>query len=109
MTNGEGVGIALQIARDHPAFEGHFPGRPILPGVVLLAEALAALEAVTARAPHEWGIANAKLLVPVAPGTPLTLVHESLPSGAIRFEIRSPREPVASGLVVPRDESGGSR
>jgi 3-hydroxyacyl-[acyl-carrier-protein] dehydratase len=28
--------ISLRIAAEHPALPGHFPGRPIVPGVVLL-------------------------------------------------------------------------
>ena len=31
---------ALNVAADHPAFGGHFPGSPVLPGVVLLDDAL---------------------------------------------------------------------
>jgi 3-hydroxymyristoyl/3-hydroxydecanoyl-(acyl carrier protein) dehydratase len=30
----------LRIAADHPAYAGHFPGRPILPGVALLSEVM---------------------------------------------------------------------
>ena len=30
----------IEIGADHPAFDGHFPGRPILPGVALLAAVL---------------------------------------------------------------------
>ena len=33
------VSAVLAVARDHPAYEGHFPGQPILPGVVILAVA----------------------------------------------------------------------
>lgn len=33
------------IDADHPALPGHFPGRPVVPGVVVLDRVLAAIEA----------------------------------------------------------------
>jgi 3-hydroxymyristoyl/3-hydroxydecanoyl-(acyl carrier protein) dehydratase len=97
------VETTLTVARDHPAFEGHFPGHPVLPGVVLLAEALAAIEAASGRKSDQWTISSAKFLAPVAPGTPLKLVHEPLASGGIRFEIRSAQGVVANGVLAPRE------
>lgn len=94
---------ALAVARDHPAFEGHFPGNPILPGVVLLSEALAAIAAATGRAPHEWTISSAKFFNAVEPGAALTLVHEPLGANAWRFEVRSAAGVVASGTLAPRE------
>lgn len=88
--------VALAIARDHPAYEGHFPGRPILPGVALLAEVMAALGA------GDWDVASAKFLAAVAPGDALALRHEPQPGGGVRFEVRSARGLVATGSLVPR-------
>lgn len=90
---------------DHPAFEGHFPGRPILPAVVLLAEALAAIESATRRAPQDWTLVNAKFLAPVSPGTPLTFSHAATAAGGMRFEVHSPAGVVARGVLAPRAES----
>jgi 3-hydroxymyristoyl/3-hydroxydecanoyl-(acyl carrier protein) dehydratase len=90
----------LAIARDHPSYQGHFPGQPILPAVVLVAEALAAIEAATGEA---WTLANAKFVEPVTPGTALTLSHEVLPSGSVRFEVRSASGIVAHGTFSPRE------
>jgi 3-hydroxymyristoyl/3-hydroxydecanoyl-(acyl carrier protein) dehydratase len=97
------VETVLTVARDHPAYEGHFPGRPILPGVVMLAEVLAAIEAATSVPAERWEIANAKFLEPVLPGAPLTLVHEATGSGRVRFEVRSANAVVASGTLARRD------
>jgi len=96
------VETALAVARDHPAYAGHFPGHPILPGVVILAEVLAAVEAATARGPEDWEIASAKFLNPVMPGADLTLVHELLASGSVRFEVRCGASVVASGTLAAR-------
>jgi 3-hydroxymyristoyl/3-hydroxydecanoyl-(acyl carrier protein) dehydratase len=93
----------LQLAADHPAYAGHFPGRPILPGVVLLGEVMHEVARSTGRDADRWTIASAKFLRPVAPGTPLTLVHESSANGGIRFEVRGPGGVVASGTLSPRD------
>jgi 3-hydroxyacyl-[acyl-carrier-protein] dehydratase len=101
---------ALDIARDHPAYQGHFPGRPILPAVVLLAEALAAIELPKPgtvpdfRKPGTvpgFDLSSVKFLRVVEPGTPLTLAYEAS-GGGVRFEIRAPAGVVASGVLAPR-------
>ena len=96
---------ALQIAADHPAYSGHFPGQPVLPGVVLLDAALHALECsgrgasgLPARA---WEINSAKFQSAVRPGEALTLEHETLPNGSVRFAIRTADRAVASGILTP--------
>lgn len=87
--------LILGISAEHPAFEGHFPGAPLLPGVLLLDEVLRAAPS------RQWTIASAKFLHPVRPGETLTLEHEQLSTGAVRFTIRSADRPVASGTLVP--------
>lgn len=37
--------LEFMIAQDHPCLPGHFPGRPVVPGVVVLDHVLAAIEA----------------------------------------------------------------
>ena len=93
----------LAVDARHPAFEGHFPGRPILPGVVLLAEAMAVLESLAARPPEGWTLASVKFPSPAAPGEALVMAHERLASGAVRWEIRADGRVVAAGTAAPRD------
>jgi len=93
------------ISEQHPAFSGHFPAAPLLPGVVLLDEMLRVVERSSeggndAAMGHGWTITSAKFLHPVRPGETLLLEHEPLANGAIRFLIRSASHPVASGTLV---------
>lgn len=79
---------------DHPAFAGHFPGRPIVPGVVLLDHLLALVAT-------PCNIANAKFLSPAGPGEALEFSWQAQPSGSIRFDIAASGRAVAAGLLTP--------
>ena len=91
--------VTLRIAPDHPAFAGHFPGQPLLPGVALLAEVLEAvldqpgLAALVGDAPR---IGAAKFLAPVRPGAQLALQLDATAHG-VRFELREGDRLTASG------------
>jgi 3-hydroxyacyl-[acyl-carrier-protein] dehydratase len=96
---------SLPIAADHPAYNGHFPGQPVLPGVVLLDAVMHEIQCSRrgARAgwARGWEVNSAKFQSPVRPGEALTLEHETLPNGSVRFAIRTADRAVASGLLVP--------
>jgi 3-hydroxyacyl-[acyl-carrier-protein] dehydratase len=90
----------LTVAASHPALEGHFPGVPIVPAVVLLDEMVCALE--SEGAPRTgWRIGAAKFVKPVRPGELLSLERERLVNGSIRFTVLRDGQPVARGLLVP--------
>ena len=92
--------MPLPIPADHPAYAGHFPGRPILPGVVLLDAALHVLAERAGVPPGPVQLKSAKFLSPVLPGEALTLHCAASPAGGVRFEIRCGERSVASGAVV---------
>jgi 3-hydroxyacyl-[acyl-carrier-protein] dehydratase len=93
--------VALPIPADHPAFDGHFPGAPVLPGVVLLDETIHTLELAGGPEARCWRVASVKFLRPVAPGETLVLEQERLTNGAVRFTILSAGQAVATGALSP--------
>ena len=90
---------AWHVAADHPAFAGHFPGRPLLPGVALLSQVLEAvlaqprLAAVIGLTPR---IGAVKFLAPVRPGAQLVVRLIEAPRG-LRFEVLEGERLAASG------------
>jgi 3-hydroxymyristoyl/3-hydroxydecanoyl-(acyl carrier protein) dehydratase len=89
----------LDIATDHPAFAGHFPGSPILPGAVLLDEALRIIERELGIELPQWQIHSAKFLEIIRPGDRLTLEHTAAAGGTIRFTVRLARRPALAGVL----------
>lgn len=65
-------------------FAGHFPGRPILPGVAQFALALEALGQTTA----VRGVAHARLRQLVSPGERLDIVSRDAPTHRLRIELK---------------------
>jgi len=102
--------VELSIGADHPSYAGHFPGRPILPGVVLLAELLecmgrdAATRACLGDAPK---LNTAKSVAPVRPGQRLQ-ARWSLPATGNRlpFEVRTWLDADADEATGPVVASG---
>ncbi len=86
---------------EHPALAGHFPGRPIVPGVVLVDRAILFAERLLGCAEVCWEIANAKFLSPVGPGETLAFRLEVGGRGAISFSVRAGGRAVASGSLTP--------
>jgi 3-hydroxymyristoyl/3-hydroxydecanoyl-(acyl carrier protein) dehydratase len=81
------------IAVDHPALPGHFPGAPVVPGVLLLAEGLHRLELLTATPLQCQRIDSAKFLQPVAAGATITatLTITNSGQGSVEFYVAGTR------------------
>lgn len=93
------VGVC-QVSPTHPAFAGHFPGQPILPGVALLAEAMEVLLAHRpALARGEWAWEAVKFLAPVGPGAVLQVTWRPHPRGYV-FDVAQADTAVARGQLA---------
>jgi len=98
--------MQFSIAPDHPSLPGHFPGRPIVPGVVLLDRVVEAIE--TAHGPlGAVRLPQVKFLQPLLPGEMACICLESSsPSDAAeanprwRFRVMRGQTLLASGEVV---------
>ena len=93
----------LTIAPDHPAFAGHFPAMPIVPGVVLLDLAMHAIGAQAGMDLERCEIIAVKFLSPLLPGEPACVCYDlQAGTGAnmtLRFDILSGERKLASGTL----------
>ena len=89
----------FSIPFEHPALPGHFPGQPVVPGVVIL-------EAVQTAIEHEAGALAAtrwpqvKFLQPLLPGEDARIELEPAGSGRWRFRVLRDAAVIATGEVV---------
>lgn len=78
----------IRIPATHPAFAGHFPGRPIVPGVLLLAEVVEAVRAHSlALDPLQVGAV--KFVATVGPDAELRIEWDAVDAAStrLRFEV----------------------
>jgi 3-hydroxymyristoyl/3-hydroxydecanoyl-(acyl carrier protein) dehydratase len=89
----------LVVPADHPALPGHFPGNPLVPGVLLLAHVAAALE--RARGPLRiTAVRQAKFLAPLRPGERCAIDFADESPGEARFECRNGTRVLARGSLA---------
>jgi 3-hydroxymyristoyl/3-hydroxydecanoyl-(acyl carrier protein) dehydratase len=77
--------MQFTISADHPSLPGHFPGHPIVPGVVILSHVLSAIESHVGEQ-KIIGIRRLKFVQQVLPGQVLRLDVGALQPGRIAFK-----------------------
>ena len=93
--------MQFTVSHDHPALPGHFPGRPVVPGVVVLERVVQAIEA--AQGPlGALRLPQVKFVQPLLPGERADIAIEAVAGDPLRWKFRVTRGDVAiaSGEVV---------
>jgi 3-hydroxyacyl-[acyl-carrier-protein] dehydratase len=86
----------ISVAHDHPSLPGHFPGRPIVPGVVLLDLVFGAIQSATETKMRIESIVSTKFLQAVEPDQRLEL--------KIAFAAENEASRVKARFVASRNE-----
>jgi 3-hydroxyacyl-[acyl-carrier-protein] dehydratase len=86
-------------APDHPAGPGHFPGNPIIPGALLLAEVLRAIAAQIDKPLLLSQIKSAKFSSPARPGECVAIDYTESAPGQIQFQCAVGEKTVLTGSV----------
>ena len=90
----------MKISDCHPAIAGHFPGNPVVPGVVILDEVLRAVSGFLGHPVRTTGLPSVKFSAPLAPGEEFEIVFESKGSGRAGFAVRSGTRTFAAGVLA---------
>jgi 3-hydroxymyristoyl/3-hydroxydecanoyl-(acyl carrier protein) dehydratase len=90
------------------AFDGHFPGRPVMPGAYLLAVVLHEIEQRTPLASRLGAVPQVqqvKFLAPVGPGRTLRIRLQAQPQG-VAFTVHDGATLVARGQLAAASQAG---
>lgn len=90
---------SVVISIDHPSLSGHFPGHPVVPGVVLLGEVLGIVREVSAPSRSVAGLPMVKFSSPVRPGEVVRICVDLDEATEATFSCRVETRLVASGTI----------
>jgi 3-hydroxyacyl-[acyl-carrier-protein] dehydratase len=87
---------AFVVPTEHPCLPGHFPGSPVVPGVVVLDRVLQAAELWQQRALRVGGLKQVKFHAPLLPAEQADIALE-LTGTALRFQVTRAAQLIAQG------------
>jgi 3-hydroxymyristoyl/3-hydroxydecanoyl-(acyl carrier protein) dehydratase len=90
----------MRIAVSHPALPGHFPGHPVVPGVVLLEAVVTALPPHLGLPLRVTGFPTVKFLAPLFPEREFEVVFTAKRIGQMTFEIVADDEKLVTGTLA---------
>jgi len=89
----------LKFSPDHPTGAGHFPGNPIIPGALLLAETLRTISEANNLDVTSYTIKSAKFQHPVRPGDCVEIEYTYSAQEHIEFNCTVADTKVLSGAA----------
>jgi len=92
--------LTFSIPANHPSGAGHFPGNPIIPGALLLAEVLRCIEQSEGKQFKSCNVKAAKFLHPARPGDKVDIEYARSAQGTIEFQCAVAGTKVLSGGIV---------
>ena len=96
------VDASLTFQHEFPAFSGHFPGNPILPGIIQLASVRMLAARFLNRSLAPSTLSNIKFREMIRPGQPVNISVSGSGNGRgwkVRFEITGDDAAIASGVM----------
>jgi 3-hydroxymyristoyl/3-hydroxydecanoyl-(acyl carrier protein) dehydratase len=99
MTTARTHSTSVRIPSSHPSLAGHFPGRPIVPAVVLLDCVLEAAGRWLGAEPAASGLSQAKFTAPLLPEQTAQL-QLTLQGNELRFSLTRDADSVARGTFT---------
>ncbi|TKS60656.1 MAG: hypothetical protein EWM72_01206 [Nitrospira sp.] len=89
----------LSISHGHPSLAGHFPGYPVVPGVVLLNEVLDTLRRGSTAPLLVTGLPMVKFSSPLRPGEVVTIRVDEDATARATFSCQVDARLIASGAI----------
>jgi 3-hydroxyacyl-[acyl-carrier-protein] dehydratase len=87
------------IPADHPSLAGHFPGNPVVPGVLLLNHLLSVIEEHWHVEPGAVSWPAVKFMALLRPDEPFVMTMQSVDGQRITFSITRGNTTIASGSL----------